>query len=328
MNCRFRMNNFDNNTCNDSINRTRYGGSAVPLKVTGKYIYTQQKVLLANAKNYNGGVLMIYDYYNKNDAEYFQTNLLNIQNNVVFDYDQNKVNMNLYDNKAHPEGMIFLQPIKEKKTIIDDLDASKTTDIIIYYDGSDLTVSNYSVIILCTKLYPFFASDGENIDINEYNLLFGYNLQKYINLGGNVILAGGVWQNDSIPNFFYSSIPFPYRSNYIYGFEDIDSIKILNPSHPVMKQCSNILKLTPLQSSVSYPNRTQNIVSNIVITPDSTLLATTNKNVPFIAVYRQPLTGSRIVVINAYIFEKSAGVHLELAKMIYNSIFWCIKINQ
>ena len=71
----------------------------------------------------------------------------------------------------------------------------------------------------------------------------------------------------------------------------------------------------------------------MVLSNDAVLVATSKNNIPaakdipFIAV-NISRTGSRNVTINSYLYKTSTtGRNLEMAKIIYNSIYWCLKLN-
>jgi len=323
MNCNLNLFNYDKNTCSESIFRMRGSGSAVPKKATGKYIYTLEQIASANAIQYSENILLIHDYNSPNDALNLQKQLLQIQNDAElsysFAYTQN-VNMSLYDASNNPNGNVKIISVKQKIDSLGD-DLQYRTDYVPY-SGSDLLVSNYGVVIICTKRLPFYDTlTGQTIDIDEYDRNFGFNLQNYINAGGNVIAASNIWQNKAIPNFAYANVPFVHKDDYVYAPKDLTRITFLN-QHPILKQCSPNVAFNP-------PVGLQSIVTNIVPLPDATVVATTTDGVPFIATYRAPLTGSKSVAINAYIFSVSGQGqnNLELAKIVYNSIYWCLKYN-
>jgi hypothetical protein len=315
---------YDYNTRNEAITRLHGSGSIVPKKVTGKYIYNLEKINYVNSIPKGKNILLIHEYNSPNDALNLQKQLLQIQNDINYtislEYTQS-LNMSLYDSKNNPTGNIFTKAIKQKIDTLENDGYYYTS--YVPYDGSDLTPKNYGVVIICTKRLPFYDGlTNQNIDITEYNPNFGNNLQNYINSGGNVIMANNIWQNDAIPNFKYSAIPFVYKQPpyYQYGLVDINTINFL-VKHPILKKCSNAIAFNP-------PVGLSNIIVNMIVNPDAQLVATTKNNIPFIGVYIAP-SGSRTVAINAYIFNVSSkGVNnVELAKIIYNSIYWCLKIN-
>jgi len=313
---------YDKNAKNDAIVRMRGSGSIVPKKATGKYIYTLQAVDAANSIIHSNNVLLIHDYNSPNDALNLQKQLLQIQSDLSYtdtlQYPQT-VNMGLYDASNNPTGNISLIAIKQKiDTLGSDLQYHTT---YVPYNGADLNISKYGVVIICTKVVPFY--DGltdQTIDLTEYDQNFGYNLQNYINSGGNVIMANNVWQNTTIPNFLFANTPFAYKVDYKYGNVDLSKIKFLN-EHPILKRCNNGISFNP-------PVGLQSIVIDIIPNSDATVVATTQNNIPFIVAYK-PANGSRSVGINAYIFNVSSQGqnNVELAKIIYNSIYWCLKIN-
>jgi hypothetical protein len=313
---------YDFNTRNEAIVRMRGSGSVVPKKITGKYIYTVEKTKTNNSIPKGTNILLIHDYNSPNDALNLQKQLFQIQTDTIhstsLQYAQ-KLNMSLYDVDNNPTGNILRKAIKEK---IDTTDKNSSV-VDVAYDGADLLPENYAVVILCTKILPFYIKN-QTIDITEFDPNFGTNLQNFINSGGNVIMANNIWQNNAIPKFNYENIPFVYKQPpyYQYGLVNLTTINFLQSKHPILKNCSNTIAFNPATGLA-------NIIVNMVPNPDSQLIATTQNNIPFIAVNTSP-SGSKTVAINAYIFSiSSKGVNnVELAKIIYNSIYWCLNINK
>jgi hypothetical protein len=316
------FNFYDYNTKNDAIVRMRGSGSVVPKKATGKYIYAASQASAFNSRVVSQNVLLIHDYNSPNDALNLQKQLLQIQTDLTYieslQYPQT-LNMGLYDASNNPTGNLSLKAIKQKiDTLGLDLQYHTT---YVPYTGADLLISNYGVVIICTKLLPFY--DGlteQTVDVSEYDPNFGYNLQNYINSGGNIIMANNVWQSTTIPNFLYANTPFYYTTSYTYGKADLTTVNFLN-EHPILKRCKNSISFNP-------PIGQQSIITNLTPRPEATVVATTKKNIPFIATYNAQ-SGSKCVGINAYIFNVSSQGqnNVELAKIIYNSIYWCLKIN-
>jgi len=319
--------NYDKNTCTDAIVRMRGSGGIVPKKVTGKYIYNLDFINKINSIQRGKNILMIHDYNSANDANLLQSQLLSLQTEPGFlSFRQNigypqELDMNIYDDKNNPNGKIIIKSVKQKiDTLGEDLQYYTT---FVPYDGSDIKISKYGVVILFTKIIPFYdVLTEQTIDINEYDPALGYNLQNYINNGGNIILANNVWQNFQIPNFYYSYTPFLYNKNYSYTPSiKLNKINFIQTRNPILKDCSpNISMFLP-----------QKILDVVYLTPGADLIATityNNKDIPFVASYTSA-GGSRSVAINAYIgaVSNDRSNNLELAKIIFNSIYWCFKIN-
>lgn len=214
-----------------------------------------------------------------------------------------------------------------------------------YYNGEDLTIDSYALVIIFTKTLPFTDITNDyaytelnqgiylpfyihEVNVNEYHPQLGRNLQNYIYAGGNMILGNNVWQNIDIPNFSYDGIPFIKSSDYKYAIEtySITNINLLIPGHPLLKNCLSKLSLQP-------PKDTKSVISNIVIDRDATLLATIADpvlaNVPFLAIKINRNFG-RTVAINSYLgctSTDNTNGNYEFAKIVFNAIYWCFKIN-
>jgi len=319
--------NYDKYSCSEAINRMRGMGSAVPKKVTGKYLYALESINKINNLERGKNILLIHDYNSTNDANLLHSQLLSIQTEPGFlSFRQtvgysHEIDMNIYDDKNNPNGKIIIKSVKQKiDTLGEDLQYVTT---FVPYDGSDIKISNYGVVILFTKVIPFYdVLTDQTVDVSEYDKMFGFNLQNYINSGGNVIFSNNVWQNIQIPNFYYTNIPFVYKNNYVYTPSiKLNKINFLIPGHPILKGCFPDI-------SMFLP---QKILDNVFVQPGADLISTityNNKNIPFIANYIST-GGSRTVAINAYIgaVSNDRSNNLELAKIIYNSIYWCFKIN-
>lgn len=400
------FNLYDYKTRNEAITRMRGMGSAVPKKVTGKYIYTLDAINAANSIKYSNNILILYDFGCVNDARQIERELLDIQNSPTYksfrdslDYEQD-VNMNSYDSQTNPTGNVIVQAIFE---LSDNISIQTKTDAI-YYDGSDLTLSNYGVVILLTKPTPVQSQSTNNssqvipetvteiqngvpvstviykpkivttifddiysavidssisvdqttvltstinngrttiytasitrsytVSLNEYHPDLGMNLQNYINSGGNVIMGNNIWQNNKFPNFSYSNIPFRYKPNYSYT--NPVTINIINykiATHPLIKGCDGTSKInvTEQDNYVSLPEQQiLNVPSDLLLASNANLIATvtiSNVELPFIAAYKSQ-NGSKTVAFNTYL--GLASENLNLIKILYNSIYWCLKKN-
>ena len=325
--CNMTIFNYDKNKCANTVGRMRGMGSSVPKKVTGKYIYTLESINKANSLTRSSNILLIHDYSAVNDANLLHSQLLSLQTESGFlSFRQSvgyphTIDMNLFDAKNTPNGKITIKAVKNKiDTLGNDLQYVTT---YVPYTGSDITVQNYGIVVLFTKILPFVdGQTGETIDITQYDPALGYNLQNYINNGGNIILSNNVWQNAQIPNFYYSYTPFLYSKDYTYSPSiKLNNINFVIPRNPILKGCSNNI-------SLFLP---QKILETVYLAPGSELIANityNNKEVPFLASYMSNL-GGRSVALNCYVgaVSNDRANNLELAKIIYNSIYWCFKIN-
>jgi hypothetical protein len=319
--------NYDKNTCTDAIVRMRGSGGIVPKKVTGKYIYTVDSINKINSIQRGTNILLIHDYNSANDANLLQSQLLSLQNEPGFlSFRQNigypqELDMNIYDDKNNPNGKIIIKSVKQKiDTLGEDLQYYTT---FVPYDGSDIKITKYGVVILFTKIIPFYdVLTDQTIDVSEYDSMLGFNLQNYIANGGNIIFSNNVWQNTQIPNFYYSNTPFIYKNNYTYTPPiKLNKINFIQTRSPILKGCSPDISMFLRQK----------ILEVVYVTPGAELIATinyNNKDIPFLANYTS-VGGSRSVAINAYIgaVSNDRSNNLELAKIVYNSIYWCFKIN-
>lgn len=360
MNCSFRLFKYDQRTCNDAINTLRGSGSAVPKKVTGKYIYTLDSISEARNRKYGNKILIIADYDSQNDVKLLLSQIqdLSFGKEAGFEafrtsvgYDTTSINLKKYvdsvtdtqitgpsDIYEDVDGQIVVTYISE---IVKDVNANPIG--YKYYDGADLTIDNFTLVIMFTKLLPFHDITNAYeitypdfydhiVDVNEYVPQLGYNLQSFINSGGNVILGNNIWQTltsvGGIPNFSYSGIPFVQKTFYTYANSNyaVNRINLLIDGHPILKNCGSNLLLNP-------PNFIQSVITNIIVNPDATVLATIADpvfaGVPFLAVNTNR-NGGRTVAINSYLGTVSTNNlngNREFAKIIFNAIYWCFKIN-
>jgi hypothetical protein len=343
---------YDKNARNEAIARMRGSGSVVPKKVTGKYIYNLEEAKLIDAIPKGNNVLIIYDFNKSSEADLLVSQLIELdslhRDNNYFPYPKS-INLTKYNDTTNTNGNIFLQEIHSYIGTINN-DTLQYDYIYKLYDGSDLTISNYGVVILCTLNLPIYFRDvtGKNILIttnnynpenknitdpngnnyyqvqDNYSEKFGINLQKYINSGGNVIMGNNIWQTSRIPNFKYQNIPILYDNLYQYNEVDLKNINFKN-QHPIFKNCTSNIEYNNVNTTKPY------IITNMQLDIRATLLATAkynNTDIPFIAT-NVSSGGSRSVAINSYIYRSSSvgNSNLELVKIIYNSIYWCFKIN-
>ena len=149
-----------------------------------------------------------------------------------------------------------------------------------------------------------------------YNPNFGTNLNKYLISGGNLIISNYCWQNNNpIPNFSYGNTPFIYAKDYTYGTVGLNSI-VFKAQHPVLTAVSPNIQIV-----------SQSIVTNIKPNPQSSVIATTANNIPFVAVSTNPKTGARSVGINGYIGTVSPNNQAHhYSLIVYNSVYWCLRL--
>uniref|UniRef100_A0A6C0B700 Uncharacterized protein n=1 Tax=viral metagenome TaxID=1070528 RepID=A0A6C0B700_9ZZZZ len=359
MNCRFKLFNYDQQVCREAISKLHGSGSVVPKKVTGKYIYNLEANLIARNRKLGDKILIIADYNCLLDVNAllsqlqdlaFTAKFLDFRNNIgynsnliqLYEYSADVLSTDEDSLKKGKYGQIIIQYIS---SLIFDYG---TPTGYLYYEGADLTIDNYSVVIIFTKKLPILYEndtykppfDQHTVDVNEYIPSLGYNLQNYIISGGNVIFGNNVWQTFSttgsgIPNFGYSGVPFVRKNNYEYASDTyaVNEIKILNKLHPIFKNCGPILALAVPLVANKNPDFKKSVITNIVPDRDATVLATIADkelyNVPFLAINTNT-NGGKTVGINSYLGAVSAdngGGNREFAKIIFNAIYWCAKIN-
>jgi hypothetical protein len=338
----------------------RGSGSVVPKKVTGKYIYTLDAIAAANNRKYGNRILILADYDSQNDVKLLlsqiqdlafgkETNFINFRTSVG--YNTESINLKLNVDSVSAAKSFGLSDIYEDvdgqieiayiSSLVKDVNTNPTG--YSYYTGSDLTTNNYTLLIMFTKLLPFrditdaYLNSYPDfydhlVDVNEYAPQFGYNLKSFVNSGGNVIMGNHVWQslteNGGIPNFGYNGLPFFQKTSYTYAQPTyaVNKINFLIPGHPILKKCGPNLLLNP-------PQNKQSVVTNFIVSPDATVLATIADPVlagqPFLAININA-SGGRTVAVNSYlgiVSTNNLGGNREFAKIIFNAIYWCFKIN-
>lgn len=268
----------DTTTQNSALSRVRAGGYMVPKKFTTKYVAYADAVKNTVPIVYNNKVLILCELsVSTSDALVLQSGLIEI-----FTLDTKRVISG-----------ITVKSLSEYSGII--------------YDGADLTVSNYSVVILITD-NP--VTTGIK---TVYHPLLGKNLNNYIASGGNIIMANYCWQNNNpIPGFIYAQVPFLYNNNYSTSPTNLASL-IYKP-HPITNGLSDNVMMNP-----------QNIITNLYLSNGARTIVTTTNNIPFVSVLEQGLLKSRTVSING-----NLGVILpnnnNYTKLIYNCVNWCLKV--
>ena len=295
---------YDFNTRNEAIVRMRGCGSIVPKKVSGKYIYDVEKAKAINSIEKSRDILIIYDTGSSGSANSLHIQLKLIQANSGIT--ELKIDMRLKKGdliNGGTVGNIIFKSISETG------------------EGDDLSVSNYGVIIICPTVS---FNDGKPVFTSNYNDNFGPNLQKYINSGGNIIASSNLWVN-SPPGFNFDNTPFVYKKKYVFTNEDftnanLETITFSNNQptifNPILNECS----------STGTGIGRQNIIKNIIPSSRARTIALSEGNIPYISALVSSNTGSRSIVINSNIFINSNTS--ELAKIIYNGIYWCLKISK
>lgn len=303
---------YDFNTRNEAIVRMRGSGSVVPKKVSGKYIYELEKLKAINSikKGYN--ILIINDTGSSGKALTLRSQLIQLKNDSKWSKNYlGRSNIPGTDTPVISFTNISYKSIFETGSP--------------HYQGDDLLVSKYGVIIICPNVS--FNDDGNPI-ISNYNENFGTNLQKYIYSGGNVIASSNLWVN-SPPGFNFYNTPFIYKKDYNYNYTqtDLSNITFSNQQPPILKPILNDC------SSTDTGIGKQNVIKNIIPSSKAVTIASTTQsegNIPYISALVSYNIGSRSIVINSDIFinnKQPNNEPTELAKIIYNGIYWCLKIS-
>ena len=260
------------NTIQDALRRVRGSGNTVPPKVTHKYVYNiVAPVDKSNILNNN--VLIIGDIV----VNIVKSNIEKALS--VLGYDSENINI--------------------------------TTQVISgSYTGSNLTLANYSVVILYT-----------NSGYSTYHANLGSNLNSYVSSGGNLITSEFCWGVGvaAITGFDYTNTPYVYNSND-YSLTDLAK----------MTKTTTHVITTDISSDINLGS--QNINSPIVLQSGSTTIATTLAGNSLIAIKTYGLR--RFVGINAYIKTNDISdetsedytTYIEFNKLLANYVLWCIKI--
>ena len=290
---------LDKNAKIDAIARVRgKGGCGVPKKTLAYKIALDVAKSVASV-SYNKNILIIGDNGAANQMQLLASELINIQN-------ANRETNSL----GYTQSINFQFGVTQKMLITYDTSNNPT-----YYDGSDLKIANFSIIILFVE-DPNSTVLGVPRGKTVYNPNFGTNLNKYLISGGNLIISNYCWQNNNpIPNFSYGNTPFIYAKDYTYGTVGLNSI-VFKAQHPVLTAVSPNIQIV-----------SQSIVTNIKPNPQSSVIATTANNIPFVAVSTNPKTGARSVGINGYIGTVSPNNQAHhYSLIVYNSVYWCLRL--
>jgi len=277
MNCNFKLRNYDSRTCNDALLRARSGGSSVPKKVGGKYIYTLDKIAQLKSIKYGDGILMIYDYGQANDAEDLKDNFTSLDNNADFQtsigYSGNIKNqlktlqpvfatinsiesipVILYQDSYLGSVNHFINEPTFSTNTFDTLSTtslydfykdeiknnSAITDIInyttfnvefkdsvaTYYNGEDLTLTNYKVIVLFTKQGTITQTPTQFFDTQKTTIDGITRITRY---------------NYSIPNLTGNIEAISERSTTI-NHTKLDANNIKKPAHTIVTISETVTK--------------------------------------------------------------------------------------
>jgi len=275
----------DTTTQNSALSRVRAGGYMVPKKFTTKYVAYVDAVKNTVPLVYNNRVLILCELSLANSG----ASLLRSE-------------------------LITLMGINPNEVIRDIAIKSLSDYNGILYDGADLIISNYSVIILITD-NP--VTTGIK---TVYHPLLGKNLNNYIASGGNMIMGSHSWQNNNpMPGFIYAHVPFLYNNKYTTASTNLASL-IYKP-HPITNGLGADIMMVA-----------QDIITNIYQSNGARTIATTTNNIPFISVLEQGLLKSRTIAINGQLGVVSPSIdangnHInKYSKLIYNCINWCLKV--
>jgi hypothetical protein len=283
----------DNNQVHRSLARLRGSGHIMPVKLAKSYIirHEEQVATIRARPKVGSAILIIGDNNASNEVALLASELTFVDENGI-----------------SPLGKQF--EMKDRlftKTLV-----TYDSDFMPYdYDGSDLLITNYAVVILFTE------DNAVDNFTTRYHPNFGTNLKNYIVSGGNVIFGNFFLQN-LLSNFIYSNIPYAYTKKNVYAETLLATINY-NLVHPITTNVNPNIALTP-----------QRIVSNIAINPQASTLASTTNGIPFISIYKNPISGSRTVGFNSYLgtispAKDDEGVIIHnYAILIYNSIYWCM----
>jgi len=283
----------DNNLAYRSLARLRGSGHILPVKLSKSYIirFEEQVAIIKSRPALGSAILIIGDNNASNEVSLLASELTFVDENEI---------------SPLPKQFVMKDRIFTKTLISYDADFNP-----YLYDGSDLLITNFAVVIL-------FTEDNTVDDFKtEYHPNFGTNLKNYIVSGGNVIFGNYFLQN-LLSNFIYSNIPYAYTRRNVYA-ETLLANVTYNLVHPITTNVNPNIALTP-----------QNIISNVAINPQALTLASTTNGIPFISIYKNPITNSRTVGFNGYLgtispAKDDAGVIIHnYAVLIYNSVYWCM----
>jgi len=277
----------DYNDIYRTLARMRGSGKTIPPKITGKYVAEYEtnlanslarlplvnKILIIGSKSGNA----------QNDVTSLYSNLLAVQDRVL----------SLY------AGKLLLTT------------SNTTLEEIANYDGADLSLTKYSLVIL-------FTTEQTNTNSIQYGPSFAENLNKFISSGGNIILGNYFFQRQ-LTQFNYGTSPFLYNNNSNFTTTVLSTL--IYKSHPITSGVDTNIAQTP-----------QKIDANVVVNRNATTIVTTTNNIPFLSVYYNPITASKSVAINANLAPASPILDsnnkniVNFHVLIYNSIYWCLNL--
>lgn len=273
----------DYNSIHRSLARLRGSGNTVPPKVTGRYV-AGYETTIANTKSKPAQVNKIIIIGNYSGSA--QSDVTSLYNKLLAVED---LKLSVY------AGTFSIQD-------------NTTLKEVTNYDGADLLLSNFSLVIL-------FTSEQTTNSI-QYNASFSKNLNNYITSGGNVIFGNYFFQKQLL-NFTYSSIPFLYntRSNFT-----------LNGLSTLVYQEYSITNGVGTNIALSG----QDIDITPIVNYKASTIAKTSNNIPFLSIYKDNITGSKTAAFNANLAPISPviddlGNHIHnFDVLIYNTIYWCL----
>jgi hypothetical protein len=167
------------------------------------------------------------------------------------------------------------------------------------YKGDDLTISNYDVLIISSS---FNFTD---------TLTLSNNIQKYLELGGSLILMSDCWSQPLTGfNFYYS--PFSKAVPTNPGTELVNTL-VNNVEHPI----NNGLNGTTVNQSINRDFNNTYLLQNGAI-----LITQSDTGLPLVAINQ--IGRSRSVALNYNILNiigKELGT-VPTVKLLINSIMW------
>jgi hypothetical protein len=167
------------------------------------------------------------------------------------------------------------------------------------YTGDDLTISNYDVLII------------SNLDDYTGTLTISNNIQKYLELGGSLILMSECWSQPLVGfNFYYS--PFSKVAPTNTANEYVNTLVNL-VNHPI----NNGLNGTILGQSILRDFNNTYLLQN-----GATLITQSDTGLPLVAINQ--IGRSRTVALNYSInniIGQGSGL-VRTVKLLINSIMW------
>jgi hypothetical protein len=273
----------DYNSIHRSLARLRGSGKTVPPKVTGRYV-AEYETNIANAK-----------------SKPAQTNKIIIIGNYSGSAESDVTS--LYNKLLEVEDL-QLSVYAGKFTIQNNTTLKEVTN----YDGADLLLSNFSLVIL-------FTSDQTTNSV-QYNASFSQNLNNYINSGGNVIFGNYFFQQPLL-KFTYSNIPFLYNTRSNFKLNVLSTL--VYQDHSITNGVDTYIALSG-----------QDIDTVPIVNSKASTIAKTANNIPFLSIYKNNITASKTAAFNVNLapispVTNSAGQSIHsFDVLIYNTIYWCL----